>query len=266
MTTRRLATLGLALFACTTLALAGCGKSASTAGSSAGTATSASPSPTGKPAKDVVLAAIAGLKQTSYKYTIESHGLTGNGVADPVAKKATLSMKGTQSGMSLSIDMVVINPDTWLKMLFGSENASLGLPTKYMHVNVSKVTGGGLGIDPDASDPGRVQELLKVVGDVQRVDAQNYKITLDITGVSAAALDSDTVKKMGDKAKAVPATVTVDSQGHLTAFTVSLAALAPDEGDVKATYSDFGTPVAVKPPAKSDTVEAPASLYGFLNQ
>ena len=69
---------------------------------------------------------------------------------------------------------------------------------------------------------------------------------------------------LGDKAKAVPATITLDDKGRLAALTIDLSAVDPT-ATIKVTYSDFGAPVTIDPPAKSDVVEAPKNVYDMFN-
>jgi hypothetical protein len=101
--------------------------------------------------------------------------------------------------------------------------------------------------------------------DAKRVDDRHYTVTLDLTQTNSSSVSQKVLTELGDKAKAIPATVTLDDQGRLSEFAIDLSA-ADATASVKVTYSDFGTPVTVNPPAKSDTVEAPQTLYDLFNQ
>ena len=119
------------------------------------------------------------------------------------------------------------------------------------------------GFSAGENDPAESDKLVKGVVDAKRVDDRHYTITLDLTKTNSSSVN-DKVSKLGDKAKAVPGTVTLDDQGRLSEITVDLSAIDP-AASVKVTYSDYGTPVTVNPPPKSQTIEAPAAVYGMFN-
>ncbi len=264
MKIRRVATYGPALLASATLALAGCG-TASNTGTPAGPGASASPSRAALPPKDAVLASTTVLTQTTYRYTLSSDGLTGTGLADPTAKKTSLSAKGGQGDESVTMDFVLIGDDLWLKMDFGGKNSTLGVPKQFMHLDRAKLKGKGApGFITDSGDPGESQKLFAGLVDAQRVDDRHYKLTLDLTRATASTVDKELLDKLGDKAKAVPGTATLDDQGRLVETTVDLSAVDP-KAAIKITYTDFGAPVTINKPAKSDTVEAPNSVYEIFS-
>jgi hypothetical protein len=261
--------LGLGLLASATLVLSGCDKATTNGGTgTGGGGSSASPSPSPLAPKDAVLASTKMLTQTTYKYTISSDGMSGSGAADPAAKKTQMSVKGTQDGVNLSMDIVLVGTDLWLKMDLGGLNATVGIPNKYMHLQQSKLKDQanlGLFNTKDDTDPAESAKLLKGVVDAQKVDATHYKVTFDLTQTTSSAVDAAVLTKLGDKAKSVPGTVTLDSQGRLSEVTVDLSAVDP-QATVKVTYSDYGAPVNVNPPPAADTVEAPQAVYDMFNK
>jgi hypothetical protein len=262
----RLASAGLAVFASALLAVAGCSgaKSPSTTrGTSAAPATSsaASSSPT-----DTVLAAVKKLNQSTYKYTLTTSGLTGQGSVDPTGRKVALTLTGKQSGMDVRFDTILIASDYWLKLDFGGQNKALNLPAgKWMHLDQTKVKNwAGLGIDPGAADPTRTSGLFEGMTDAKRVDATHYTVTLDLTKSTPSSISSPDLTKLGDKAKAVPANVTLDDQGRLAAVSVDLSSIDPN-ASINTTYTDHGAPVSINAPAPVDVVEAPPAVYQVLN-
>jgi hypothetical protein len=262
--TRRAGLAGLALLACASLAIAGCGTKGTTTGGT-GTATAGSPSPTEPAPKDAVLASTKVLAQTTYKYTLSSDGLAGTGLADPAAAKTSLSVSGEQSGVHMSMDFIIIGTDMWVKMDLGAANKAAGIPTKFMHIDQAKLKDkSAFGVSTGDSDPGESAKLLQGIVDAQRVDATHYTATLDLTKVTASSVDQKLLDKLGDKAKAVPATITLDNQGRLVGLTVDLSSVDPS-ATIKVTYSDFGAPVTINPPAKSNVVEAPENVYNIFN-
>jgi hypothetical protein len=255
--------LGLGLLASAALALSGCDKATTNGGTGGG---GASPSPSPLAPKDAVLASTKSLTQTTYKYTLSSNGLTGNGAADPAAKKNHMSVKGTQDGVNLTMDLVLVGSDVWLKMDLGGLNSTVGIPTKYMHLDRSKLKdASGLGFSTEDADPAESAKLFQGVVDAQKVDATHYKVTFDLTKSTGSSVDEEVKSKLGDKAKAVPGTVTLDDQGRLSEVTIDLSAVDP-QATVKVTYSDYGAPVTVNAPAAGDTVEAPQAVYDMFNK
>jgi hypothetical protein len=255
---RRLAVV----LAAVVLTVAGCGTTSNN--TSGGGATAASPTP--KDPKEAVLASTKALTQQPHKITISSDGFTGTGVADPAAKKTSMSAKGSQDGVNISsIDFVLIEPDLWLKIDLGKESRTLGIPSQYMHIDQTKMKDkSAFGFSAGDNDPAESDKLVKGVVDAKRVDDRHYTITLDLTKTNSSSINEKVLTQLGDKAKAVPGTVTLDDQGRLSEITVDLSAVDP-AATVKVTYSDYGTPVTVNPPPKSQTIEAPAAVYGMFN-
>jgi hypothetical protein len=261
---RRLAVGGLAVLASATFALAGCSATSSTGGGGA-SASAPAPSPTPAAPKQVLQASVKPLTQTTYKYTVSSSGLTGQGSADPVGKKISLSMGGTQSGINVKMDFLLIGSDLYAKLDFGGKNSMLSIPTKWMHLDQSKLSkDASLGFDPAAGDPTETSALFEGLVDAQRVDATHYTATFDLTKASGSAVSADTLKKLGDKAKSVPGTVTLDEQGRITSLTIDLSSVDPNLS-IKNTFSDYGAPVSLSAPAAADTVEAPDAVYKIFS-
>jgi len=257
---RRAGLAGLALLACASLAIAGCGTNSTGTGARAADA-----SPTLAAPRDAVLASDQVLTQTTYKYTLSSDGLSGTGAADPAAKKTSMSVSGDQGSAHIKMDIILIGTNLWLKMDLGAANKAAGIPTRFMHIDQAKLKDKSkLGFSTDDSDPAESLKLLKGLVEVQRVDATHYTATVDLTQVTASSVDASMLDKLGDKAKAVPATITLDDKGRLAALTIDLSAVDPT-ATIKVTYSDFGAPVTIDPPAKSDVVEAPKNVYDMFN-
>jgi hypothetical protein len=256
---------GIALVAITGLALTGCKSSstASPAGSkAAGSAASASAVPSvSLPAdpKEAVLASTKVLTTTTYRYALKSDELTGQGQVDPVNKKLSMSMTANSAGLGLQMNLVVLGNDGYLKMDLGGNNKTLGIPAGWMHLDASKLSvDSGLGVNISGSDPGDAAGLLKGLTGVQRVDAQHYKATIDLTQATGDSVGSDTLSKLGAKAKALPATITLDDQGRLSDVTVDMTSIDKSL-KLELTYSGYGSPVTVNKPTGT-IVEAPDTV------
>ena len=159
--------------------------------------------------------------------------MTGSGVADGAAKKATVSLRSVQDGTTVKMDGVAIGADMWFKLDSGDANEGLGIPTKYMHADPSRFKDrSNIPFAPDGSDPCDVARLFEGLVDAQRVDNRHYTIILDLTHVNAASVDKEeTLTTPGDQAKAVPGTVTLDDQGRLSELNVDLSAVNPSASD-----------------------------------
>ena len=134
------------------LALAGCTATSTTTATPSATpsasATSAAPAP-----KDALLASIEPLTRTSYKYTLTTGGLTGQGANDPVNKKATLALTGQQQSNSITINVTAINTDVWMKLDFGANNNNLKISAdKWFHVDTTRLGANPtLPVDPNGA-------------------------------------------------------------------------------------------------------------------
>jgi hypothetical protein len=215
---------------------------------------------------DAVNAAVKKLGETSYKYTLKTGGLDGQGAVDPVSKKVRLTLTGKQSGVNINWDIIVVGSEFWTKIDFGGQNAVLGIPSgKWMHIDQSKIkNNANFGFDPSKTDPTRSADLFKGMTDAKRVDATHYTVTLDLTKTTNSVVDATVQSKLGDKAKSVPAQVVLDDQGRLASLTLDLNSVDADSS-ITSTYTDYGAPVSIDKPAASDTVEAPASVYQIFN-
>ena len=265
MNTRRLAVVTVAVFAAIGFAAAGCG--GSTSGGNAGASTGASagakvsPTPTLAP-KDALVASTTQLQKTSYKFTMSAAGLSGTGATEAAsAKTASMSVSGTEEGVSIKMDFILINTDAYIKMDMGQLNAQLGIAAnKWMHLDASKLSSdAGLPIG-DTGDPTDVTGLFAGLNDVKTTDGKNFTGTIDMTKATGSSTpDADLLDKVGAKAKAVPFTASVDDQGRLTSMKIDGSGIDP-QLNVSMTFSDYGSPSNVTKPDASQIVEAPSAV------
>jgi len=267
--TRRLAPIALAVIG---LAIGGC-----TGGNTTSTTSSASPStaatstgPAG--AKDGLLNAIAPLTKTSYKYTLSSGGLTGQGANDPAARVATLALTGTatnsqQQGGSITINVLAIATDLWMKLDFGSANSTLKISTdKWFHIDATKL-GANPSLPVDPNGGANTAALLKNAVDVKQTDGTHYSGTVDLSnGTVSTPLGQPDIDRLGAKAKAVPFTATVDSQGRLSDMKLDFPSVDPQIPAVSSTYTDYGSTVTAAKPDPAQIQEAPDSLYQIFKK
>jgi hypothetical protein len=263
--THRLAGAALTAFAAAMLALTGCAASG-TPSTAAGASGSPSPPASDSAARSAIIASTQALRTTSFTFTLTSAGLTGQGATDPNAKNATLSMNGTVQKTAIKVDLAAIGSQAWAKLDLGGQNGSIGIPTKWMHVDLARLgAGSGLGVDISGTDPGDTSALFAGVVDAQKIDDRHYQATIDLTKATGASVDQNAVSKLGGKAKAVPATVTLDNQGRLANLKLDLSTLDSSLSSTEIGYANYGSPVTVTRPAAADVVEAPDTVYNVLH-
>lgn len=240
MKIRRLATTGVALAAVLGLGTTGCG---TTTGAPTGTwAAPASSAPADALAE--LTAAAHQLNKQSSRMVMTSPVMKGSGVLDPVARKMDVTL---EMGSDNKVRMVSLGDDSYLKM--GGGDA-------WLHLDSRKAAEGSQLKALSSGDPGGVNELLKHVVEVKRSGEGGFVGKLDY----GRAGNDEAVAALGDKAKAVPFTATMDGEGRLTELVVDMDAIAPGLGKMTTTYSDFGTTVTVKKPPASLVEEAPAEV------
>jgi hypothetical protein len=266
LNTRRLGVIGVAIFATVGLALTGC-KSSTDTGKDATTPTAPSPSPSLPAPKDTLTAAIKQLGQTSYAFTATQANVSGQGKADPAGKAAQVSITGSSSGVNIKMSIVTVGADNWTQLDFGSAlNRQAGIdPKKWMHIDTTKITkADALPVNPASPDLLDFSTLTDAMATVQRTDATHYSGTIDLTTVKGAAEpEADILTKAGAKAKSVPFTATLDSNGRLTEFKIDGSSIDPGLS-VDMTFSDYGATQNITKPTGT-IVAAPSTVYAILN-
>jgi hypothetical protein len=254
---RRLASIGLALVAALGLGVAGCSSTSTNGAGASPSATSEAPDP-----RVVLKQAAAELARTSFKLDMTAGPVTAHGVFDPSNKQGDMTMTVSAQGAKLDIGSRLIGGDMWLKIK-GIPN----MPDKWLHIDTAKLPADfSLGIKPGQADPVGADKLVNALSDVKAAGNDTYTGTLDLTKAAGSGVaDENTLKVLGDKAKAVPFEAGVDGQGRLKAIKMDLGEIGGQRMLVNATYSDFGVTVSVTAPAAGEVMEAPDSVYQILN-
>jgi hypothetical protein len=277
--TRRVALTGVAVFAAAGLAVAGCTGGNSTSASASGSASaSASAVATGTGTggsstdRDALLSSIDPLTRTTYKYSLTSGGLTGQGANDPANKAATLSLTGTgnangQSLNSLTVNVVALGTDVWMKLAAGTANNNVLLTgDKWFHIDATRL-GANPSLPVDPNGGANAAALLRNAVTVQRTDAHHFTGTVDLTnGTLNMTIGQAQLNQLGAKAKAVPFTASTDDQNRLASVTLDLASVDQNVPAVAVTYSGYGDPVSVTRPDPAQVQEAPNGLYDLFKQ
>jgi hypothetical protein len=257
MRTRRLTIAGLGAFAALALGIAGCaedaGNGTGTNGGATTTPGAATSTPAGNAASAELTAAAQKLNDDTVTARLESSGITSTSTVDPKANQAsaTMTIGSARFAVRTVGDDIYVQAD-------GLPNVQ---PGKWLHIDGAKAAGTSFDLIPDGDAAG-ANKFVDTIADVRETSPGTYSGTLDLTKVPAG--NGVSVSTLGDQAKAVPFTATVDDQGRLTSLTIDMASINAQLGTMKTTYSDFGAPVSVSAPAAADTVEADPQLLKSL--
>lgn len=262
--------LALALFS---PAVAGCSviKGGSSSPEAAAPTSSAPPTP-----QEELASSVKVFNDTPYHFTAaDGEGMTVAGDVRPTDKAVQMTLKQHIANVGqMTMRFLIVDPDYYLKIsvpgltLPGTETAH----GRWLHVDPKKMGGmdqglGKLGSEEENGDPFDATTMVRNAATVQKVDDTHFKGTLDLTDVDGMTVDSDLVKALGDKAKSIPFTATVDSEHRLTAMTVTIP---PVTGHKKTrvmtvTYSGFGQATQITKPTADQSTEAPEKLYQIFN-
>jgi hypothetical protein len=218
----------------------------------------------------VLNAAAAKTRGQSYQFAT-SYGttLTGQGVSsgDGAATSMMVTFSDASSGVVVKVNALVLKDAAYAKLDLGAAaGALIGIsPTTWVHIDPAKAPGAArLGIAP-GKDIFGPDTYLKAVTTANVDSPTQVSGTMDLSkttlpGLALTALGSASAPP------AVPFTVTLDSQGRIAKIVVNIPAVgtAVPAADLTTTYSNWGATVDATPPPASQTVEAPALVYTFL--
>ncbi len=248
--------LGVALLAAAAFAVTGCGVT--------GTGTPSTPvssqAPVKAAAKDAFTAAVKKTNSTTSKQELSMQGvatMSATGANDPTAQKLSMEMDMTVPGAgTLKMSCVSLGGDVYFKM-----TGVPGMPQQWMKVKADQIKAGSSLDLKSASDPSRTLDSVVTI----EWDGDNaFKGTIDAT--KNPNVGADAVKQLGDKAKSVPFTATINAEGYLTGMSLDMNSIQAGLGTMKTTYSAFGQPVTVTAPPASDVVEMPPALLAAMSQ
>ncbi len=274
MPTQRLSILSVAALTAAGALLAGCRTAPVTSGAPPAAmtqqpaASAAAPSAAADTvaARDALRAAVNHMSNTIYRYTGGQNDLTTRGHADPVHKSASMAARGSMQGVPFTQEVIAVGTNYWVRLNMGAKlNATLGVQVgKWMHIDSAKLgAGANLPFDLARPDVLDLAGLLGAITEARRTDANDYAGTVDMsTAVGVSAFTQENLDKLGDKAKAMPFTATLDAQGRLTDFIVDGSAVDKALG-ARFMFSDFGVAFPIKPPVNG-VVEAPPSIYNLF--
>jgi hypothetical protein len=102
--------------------------------------------------------------------------------------------------------------------------------------------------------------------EVRETAPGSFAGTVDLTkAAEAGSLDATLLTRLGDQGQAVPFTARLDPQGRLSEMTVQLPAAGQGPaGELKITYSDYGSATPAQRPAADQVAEAPEGFYNLF--
>ncbi|GAA1839763.1 hypothetical protein [Asanoa iriomotensis] len=207
------------------LALAGCGQ-VTEAGGAPAAATTAPADPT-----EQVNAAARKLEGSSFKFSIESAGVKAEGVRHKPSESTQLKMTGEAEGQEFTIELIQIDADMWMKMDLGldpgDDETLQGLADafgKWNHISKEEAESSVGGLAKAGADA-MGTEMVKGASNLKETAPGTFTGTIDMTSNSDLDLtDDETLKALGDKAKAVPITITIDGEQRLSSLVMEIPA------------------------------------------
>ncbi len=261
MNRTRLAATGIAVLAALTFASGCTAKPAAT------------PTPTQKPAMDVLNDAAAKTRGQSFKYTL-TYGdmLTGDGARDATGANTArnVTVKTGTSGLTIVAEVLHVGDKVYAKLdlgAFGSLIPGLGgVGDRWLLVDLTKLNSTGLSASliPNA-DSSTIDAYVKGVVSAENVSATEISGTVDITKSAPVALPTSELNKLTNEQKIVPFTATLDDQGRIIKTVISMPPVAGyPAAPLTTMYTDYGAAITIEAPAPDQVVTAPDTVYLIL--
>lgn len=265
MKTSSWAVIGLAVIAPLTLALGGCGSSDKSDSDKANGSIPSDP-------KQAVAASAKKLADGNFRFTVSDGESNSSGAVNKPDQSAELTTEtaGTNGRMKMTIGFRVIGQDSWIQVKSPDPEVAKLLqvpPDKWLHLDHNKVAKTAWAIDFADPDPGDAAKILKTVVSAKKTGEGNYSGTLDVSQLTGSdVITEDTVISLDDKAKAVPFTAQLDSQGRLASLKIEIPEAEVKGRIVELTYAEYGSAPSPKRPGDGEAQEAPAKLYDLIGK
>jgi hypothetical protein len=221
----------------------------------AGPTASTSPSPTGPPDKDVLVAALTKVHAAPFRFTVSGNlpddaAVEASGVFDPPGQlyDATITLTGKNAGKQ---QRIAIGKDNYLRR--GNEKT-------FVHLDMSRVKKDNSLLYFDLADATGLVKFVSTIRSAQRTGPTTFTGRFDpfVAGDEFLPIGAPSLWTLG--AGTQPFTATTDEQGQVVSVQVEFA---PSEGQklvMTTTFADHGRPSGVKAPARGNVQEA-ADLY-----
>ncbi|WP_422771737.1 hypothetical protein ACN28C_01000 [Plantactinospora sp. WMMC1484] len=224
-------------------------------------------------AKEALLASTKEITEGNFRFSMTGADLDGQGVVHKPSKSARMNMKAGEGEFSMDMDIIYLEPDSWVKLEITGAEGVPGLESlnsgKYQHLDQSKIKGtAGLGFNFKDVDPAGSEALTKAVVDVQKTGEGTYTGTIDLTRATGAGMiNEDSVQLLGAEATKLPFEAKLDAEGRLSTMTIKLPAVAGGTAhELTVSYSDYGAASPATAPPASEVVEASPETYELFNK
>ncbi|GAA2515815.1 hypothetical protein [Pilimelia columellifera] len=215
--------------------------------------------------RDALLAAAPSATGKSYRYVQKDVSGVFAGVVDPTAGSASMetSVAGPD-GIKITLAFASADAAFWTKIGFSRDLPTLKIPKGWTKVDTAKLKDKTLAVSLNGSDPTNAKAIFSLA-DAVTGSAGAYQGTADLSKLPAGTvLTAEELTALGELAKTVPFSATVDVEGRLSNLTLKMPAAGKVKADDKTiTYSAYGT--ATLPAMPVDGKPAPASVYQILN-
>ncbi|MEV0718657.1 hypothetical protein [Asanoa sp. NPDC050611] len=222
-------------------ALVGCGQANE---SGAGTPGAAATSAPADPAQRID-AASRKMEQSSFKFTMEIDGMKAEGVRHKPSESMQMKMAASAEGQEFSLELIQIDTDMYMKMDLGlgaeDDPAMQGMAdalSGWRHVTKEQAE-SSVGSLAKAGAQAMGTSLVKGVTGLKETAPNTFTGTVDLTSnTDIDVTDDETLKALGDKAKAIPLTITLDSEERLSGLQMDIPAAGKAKAQ-KATFKFF---------------------------
>jgi|GEM_PF-6394368 len=199
--------------------------------------------------REVVAASVDRFSETSYRIVIDGgEVISGDMAYDPANKSyqgtTTVDLSSMdESGMmtgSMSIEMIVIGDDQWMKMTGGLSEI---FGDQWIHSTVDEAAAEELG----AMDLKQLtDEMFQTLTNVEQVDENTYTAQTDATEFGGSESDEP-----------LNVTLVLDDEGKLVEMTTEMPHPADETQTLPITISieDYGVPITVEAPPADQVVE-----------
>ena len=212
-----------------------------------------------------------------YAYSIIQKGAPdqasdSKGVVNAPAKayELTTVTKDAELGYTMTMEFRVVDQKSWIKVNFKNAD-DLGLPEipdGWMAIDPAKLKkkdGVPLKFEDQDEDPARLGAMFTSIVDATEAGGGKYTGTLDYTTQTTTELIApETVKALGDKAKALPFAATVTG-GKVTEFVLTVPAAGPSKAQTFTATYDYGNAAPLAPPTAAESAKTPEFIYELLN-
>ena len=233
----------------------------------------ATPTPTPKPAMEVLNDAAAKTRGQSFKYTV-TYGdmLTGDGARDATGANTqrNVTVKTGSTGLTIKAQVLHIGDKVYAKLDLGALGSLIpglgGVGDRWLLVDMTKLNATGLSASliPNA-DSSTIDAYIKGVVSAETVSATEIKGTVDVSKSAPVALPASELSKLTNEQKIVPFTATLDDQGRIIKTVISMPPVAGyPAAPLTTTYTDYGAAVTIQAPAADQVVTAPDTVYLIL--